>query len=124
MGIDLTLLPIDCENDTGTWGYSHTVLSCERAGKLWGELYMLEKRDGQPVPESFTTYLSRDDKYEEPHYGQTTKDAYGEPVRALPAKALMRYANHLGVKDQARNRAVWSYLKALPPETKVALYWS
>lgn len=116
MGLDLSLLPFD-----GSW-FSQTVLPCERRTDLFDELLALD-RTGRHVPENFESYLSRDDKYEECHYGATTETPYGDKLVYVKAANLKAYAAHPEVQDNYQNRAVWAYLDCLPDETKVALYW-
>jgi hypothetical protein len=120
VGVDLMLLPIDHERDG--WVFSHTVLSLDRASALWDRLRALA--DG-PVPLSFGTYVCQEGSGsgEEPHYGNTQYDAYGARIMCAAVAALLPLAQHPRVQDSARNRAVWAYLGALPPQTRVALYW-
>ena len=118
MGLDLNLLPFD--GDMGSMNFSHTVLDCERRSQLFEEL------EGLPavrVPEDFNTYLCKDDEYEESHYGNTQDTPYGEPLTYVLAEQLVPFASHEGVENHFKNRAIWAYLKELPPRTKVALYW-
>lgn len=119
MGLDLTLLPIECDQDE--WGYSHTVLNCERRSSLFEALLEIP---AHPVPLKFHTYLSRDEKYEEPHYSDTQKTPYGDALQWVRVSDLMKFKNHEGVTDNTLNRAVWAYLGELKPEMKIALYWS
>jgi hypothetical protein len=116
MGLDLTLLPFDSE----TVAFSHTVLNCNRTYALFDALV---KEPAMKVPDGFTTYLSRDDKYEDTHYGITTETPYGEPLMFVELESLLKYKDHPSVVDVPKNRAVWAYLACLPPRTKVALFW-
>jgi len=124
MGIELDLLPVEggcgCR-DCGVWGYSQTVLRCAPSSELFDEIRKVQKRKGTAVPESFFTYVSRDDKYEDSHYGETQEDCYGDQIESLDVRELLKF------KEQAQacpqNRAVWAYLAELPPRTKVALFW-
>ena len=120
MGVDLTLLPVAYESGDGRWGYAHDVLNCGRDHDLWDAIRTLPTT---PVPADFHTYLSRDDRYEDLHYGQTQDDPYGKPLRCVTAGELVA----IGQQERTGlpcNVAVWAYLAALPPETRVALYWS
>jgi len=118
MGVDLDLLPV--EGGDSHWGFSNTVLRCTRS-ELFREIHTVQERKGITVPESFSSYASRDDKYEEPHYGETQEDCYGDQIESLDVRELLKF------KEQAQacpqNRAVWAYLAELPPRTKVALFW-
>lgn len=121
MGVDLTLLPFDCDYDD--LSYSHVVLNLERRGDLWTPIQRLEDANQRRVPERFMSYLSRDEEYEEPHYGRTTETPYGDPLLYVTSAELLTLSEHEGVTDNAKNRATWAYLRELPKETKVALYW-
>jgi hypothetical protein len=120
MGLDLTLLPFDGDIPHVELFFSHTLLSCGRRQALFEAILALETL---PVPANFTSFYSRDDAYEEPHYGVTTTDAYGCAVRMVTAEALGALQQHPGVQAYPKNQAIWAYLAALPPATKVALYW-
>lgn len=117
MGLDLSLLPFDA--DHGDFAYSHTILNCDRDYKLFDAI---QKVPQMKVPEGFTTYLSRDEKYEEVHYGKTIETPYGEPLMFAEVESLLKHKKL--VHQASVNRAVWAYLENLPPRTKVALYWS
>lgn len=113
MGVDLSLLPFDNAN------FSHTVLDCERRRALFEEIADLP---ATPVPQPFYTFRSRAD-HRDSHYGDTQETPYGEPLTAVQAQHLLPFAQHPGVCNDARNRAVWAYLACLPPETQIALFW-
>lgn len=124
MGLDLTLIPIDHDSreyDTEpstSWGFGHSLLQMDRDYELFKKFQRLESGD---VPADFATFTSRDEACEEPHYGQTQETPYGKPLRCVLAGQLV------SVKTEElsdRNTAVMAYLKALPVNTKVALYWS
>lgn len=111
MSLDLKLLPFD--HDDGKFPFSHTVLRTYGGYEL-GE--KLSKCNQLPVPERFSSYLSRNDDYEESHYGETIETPYGERLTYTTAEEILKAVpeNH---------PAAWAYLKALPPQTKVALFW-
>lgn len=121
MRLYLALLPFDA--DHGEWGFSHTILSLERRSELFDAILKLEEERGQPVPEEFGTYLCRDDEYEEAHYGNTQGTPYGEQLMWVSAGGLMGFGWHESISETPKNDAAWAYLRALPPQTKVALYW-
>ena len=121
MGLDLSLLPFDADHEG--LAFSHTVLDCERRRVLFDQILAIEKAHGRDVPERFTSYLSRDDKYEDTHYGVTKDTPYGEPLKYVTAGQLVPLESRPEVED-CKNRAVWAYLGALDdPQTKIALYW-
>lgn len=118
MGVDLALLPFDFESDR--FSFSHTVLNTERRKDLWEEIARLESK---AVPDGFNSYVSRNDDYEESHYGETLETPYGDRLTYVLASDLLAFWDHPGVKDEEKNRAVWAYLNCLNPQTKVALFW-
>lgn len=116
MGLDLYLLPI--EHDTNEWGYSHTMLCCNRDRDLFQAIIAIEKTDSGDVPLDFSSYLGRG-KSGEHAYGKTQKTPYGDKLRAV------RVGQLLTLFDKAReyNIAAWAYLERLPHTMRVALYW-
>jgi hypothetical protein len=103
--------------------FSHSILTCTRRGDLFDAIMSATEGIAKPVPTDFSTYLSRDDKYEEPHYGTTTETPYGNPLMWVQARALRQFRTHEGVRDNPTNKAVWAYLANIPPYTPIALYW-
>lgn len=110
MGVDLILLPFDGDIP-GVLCFSQTVLPVPRNRKLFEEI---EQLPNTKVPKGFTSYLSRDDEYEEPHYGDTTINPYGEPV----VYVLAGWLKKVGLLG-----ATGAYINALDDSAKVALYW-
>ena len=123
MSVDLYLLPFDCDHPSIV--FSHTVLNCDTSYSLWEKIGALP---AFPVQAGFTCYLSRepiegDEEYAEPHYGEVKADAYGTPLHYALAGSLAQLRREPAVDGSPTNRAIWAYLAALPPMTKVALYW-
>lgn len=116
MGLDLYLLPFECDQETIS--FSHSILNCDRNYPLFEKI---EKLDEQPVEKHFSSYLSRNDDYEEPHYGKTTETPYGEPLGWVKREKLLTFQKEAA--QTPRCYAIWEYLNALPENTKVALYW-
>lgn len=119
MGVDLTFLPFWSENPT--CDFSHDMLSLERRPELWDAIYELPSRD---VPEKFRSYRGTNDDFDETCYGLTIRDCYDSPVKYTTAKHLLTLYNRPAVRDNHTNRAIWAYLKELPLDWKIALYWS
>ena len=109
MGVDLKLLPFDC--DMEILSFSHTVLNVRRSYELFEHIRALPS---YCVPKGFTSYLSRDDAYEETHYGDTTEDPYGDPVRCVLASDL----KIIGIPGPTG-----AYINALDDDNKIALFW-
>lgn len=123
MGLDLTLLPFDC--DSSILSFSHTVLSCERRGDLFDAIRVIEEKHGHDTPERFSCYLGIHDKETcgARGYSQVTQTPYGKRLQFLLVSELFPLFTHRDVQDDAKNRAIWAYLSQLPPDTKVALFW-
>ena len=122
MGVDLTLLEVT------SYACAHTILSMDRARELWSQFEAVEMTAGVPVPATFTSYMSRPEGGEcrvchtDSRYGVMKEDAYGSQIRMVYASDLLE-----GLKPDedwtTRNRAIWAYLAALKPDTRIALYW-
>lgn len=117
MGVDLRLLPFDADF------FSHTVLDCERRHELWPAIEKVETRNGRDVPDNFQSFIGRSDRFDGTCYGTTIRTAYGENLKYVLVSDLLPLASHGAVQDNEKNRAIWTYLSQLKPETKVALYW-
>lgn len=121
MGMDLRLLPFDWDQGESL-SYSHTILSCDRDYDLFDQVEKFEPIY-RKVPKSFSCFLSRvpDGTYEgERCYGEVNTTSYGDPLKFILVSDLVKID---ASKYSERNQAIWAYLKALNPETKVALYW-
>lgn len=106
MGLDLTLLPYDRD-------FSRHVLSMERNYTLFDQIKKLESmRLEKPI----YSYVAGDD--EDP-CSEISEDKYGEPIRFV-------YAGDLAKLEEAEidiNKACLAFIKCLPMNHKVALYW-
>lgn len=109
MGIDLTLLPFDCDYEYLV--FSHTVLQLPRDYALFDKIRDTPQKE---VPAGFTSYVSQDDAYEESHYGETIEDPYGDKLRYTTAGELKR----CGIAGPTG-----AYVNELPDDNKVALFW-
>lgn len=117
MGVDLRLLPFDADLNNNY--YSHTVLDCQRRWELWNEINKLEQ---YPVPDNFTSFSAYLD-CGHTGYGITIETPYGMRLKYVLVQHLCKLKDYPGVIDNFKNRAIWAYLKELPLQTKVALYW-
>ncbi len=116
MGVDLYLLPFDC--DDPDLSFSHTILDCERERALFGLISIISIENGIKVPDGFTGFLSRKSNGES-GYGEIKEDPYGDPVKYVDADKLIE----IWKSEYDKNKAILSYLKCLPNNTKVALFW-
>jgi len=122
MPIGLKLLPI-FGGIRDSFIFSHSIIECAERSKLAGEIEEMAREKGHIVPGDFTSYLSRDDNYEEPHYGKTLEDCYGAPLYYVNVNDLLQFSKHEAVLDNYKNRAVWAYLRELPKDTEIALFF-
>lgn len=116
MGVDLCLIPVD--SDLGDWSMGHSLLEVERRSELWNVVEALAKHD---LPTKFQCFKARNADGD-PCYGTLTDDCYGNLVKCATAGDLAAI-QHQSTTDHPRNRAIWAFLRELPPETKIALYW-
>lgn len=127
MGLDLTLLPVESEH----LAFSHTVLSLDRRSDMWEKIKLIPQITRDVV---FYSFMSRvpDGKSEgEKCYGVVKEDAYGNPIKWANAgdvvKAMEEYYESVKdldwIKYDCRNQAVLAYLKVLPANRLVVLYW-
>lgn len=117
MGLDLSLLPFDCDYED--FAFSHTVLTCDRDYALFAQVRALPSL---PVLATFTSYLCQDGF--KVHYGPTTETPYGEPLTYVETTALLALTGTASRGRRAgKNTAIWAYLTCLDPQTKVALFW-
>lgn len=114
MGLDLILLPFDHNS------FSHTVLSCQRNYQLFDWIQTLPALE---VESGFQSYVSRDDKYEDTHYGETLETPYGDVVLYTTIKHLKNVPKEIENGFDKKTQAIWAYLRHLDNSNKVALFW-
>ena len=119
MGLDLTLLPVECNREN--FAFSHTMLNTERDYEWYKNIKAFEKVNGSPLTDNFSTFYSRENPdYDDACYHQTTRTPYGDRLLAVPAHIL----KSTGFDHQSEmNKAVQAYLNCLPDNMMVALYW-
>lgn len=113
MGVDLTLIPVDCEMDNLNFG--HSKLSLERRRELWDAI--IEAKIAKPFGKPFSCYAGES-------YSEETEDCYGQSLTYALVNDLLKLFDHEGVVDNYTNRAIWAYLRELPANNKIILYWS
>lgn len=122
MGLDLRLLPVEHDDQEHEWGFSHSILE---VGGVDDHIHDACKRLPRvPLPMDFSTFVARG-KDGNPTYGNTQRTPYGDKLEAVRAADL---ANTLAPFAAAlptwfRLRGAVAYLRALPADTKIALYW-
>ncbi|MFI5297396.1 MAG: hypothetical protein ACHREM_04800 [Polyangiales bacterium] len=115
MSRNLKLLPVH----ERSW-VSFSVLEVDPSPVLFDAL---EELKGLPVPEEFESYVGCVGDEEEQGFGPTTSPFEGGSLLWVRAHLLCKFAQHEEVVDDATNRAAWAYLAALPPDTRIVLYW-
>lgn len=115
MGIDVTFLPI--EHESKDLCYSHTLLPLERRYDLQDEIRRLEPRI---LGRKISSYVGRD-KEGEVCYGDTDSDCYGDALTYLTSGELLLVDS---ATVEYKNKAIWAYLRELPADTKIVIYWN
>src|SRR4051812_22388378 len=102
MGTDLILLvPEDCKPIEGeVWGIM-AVLTFRRRKLLWDAIYGLPAFPSPPLPDPFE----------------------GKRAWAVMARNLVSVVGDLVDDEFFTNRAIYAYLRALPPDWPVVLWW-
>lgn len=120
MGVDLKMLVLDgyiaAEGERKEFGFAHTVLEIGGDYDYHNLVLRCPSRD---VPENFSSYVATREDGEQ-GYGQVRKDCYGHVVKMVRAGDLAKIKHR---PDYDRLRAAIAYVKALSPDTWVALYW-
>ncbi len=114
MSLHLTLLPIGGTNELITSG--NNFLTCERDNYLFEQI---DQITASTVPPDFKGFYSTEDCHYV--YGSITKDGFDTELTFVLVKELVKLKPHM---QSQTNKAIWAYLKQLPPERKIALYWS
>lgn len=122
MGLDLTLLPA---YSMTAGDMSLDILRLFEAGDLWDPIEAIES---SLVPVGFRSWLalhqSTGCRYDgERTFGETKTDAYGKRLRMVGAGDLVKLAEHPAWRAHPRNVAALAYLRALPADWPVVLYW-
>lgn len=113
MGIDLKLWPAPLAN-IGSVHTTQVALHLDRDSALFDRVRGVRT---VPVPFDWRVY----DYFEDTGMERITEDAYGEPLTMVFAEKLA--AVPLSDDTSCWNRATWAYLRELPPDTPVVLYW-
>lgn len=121
MGRYLRLLPFEADLPPKHC-FTYTVLNLGQDIRLWGPIDEIEARTGADVPENFNSLMGGLND-EVTHWGPTVEVDEGVRLQYVRAQDLVPLSDHVAVKSVTPTRAAWAYLRELPPETKVALYW-
>lgn len=124
MGLDLTLLPA-----YNLWeDFSHDVLSMDRDPELLEKISNLENIKGVPVKEGGINShqgIDQTGKWENPCYSKTELTPYGNRIKSLLASELQDLFDSYNSEHVFghRNKAVFNYIKELPKNLPIYLYW-
>ncbi len=119
MGVDLKLLVTHGNRQANAGiAFAHTMIELERRSDLWEPIGDVESEKAYPL----SSYVARDADGES-CYGRIEKDCYGADIRWVEAGALAKLHDNANVTNNPTNRAAWAFLRELPPDTMIALYW-
>ncbi len=119
MGVDLRLLPLDC--DSPQVRYSHTIIQVSRSRDLWSRIADIGPRPLEADVASYIGGTVQDWAHKgEPCYGELLLDPYGDRYTWMTAGELVA-----AFRDVPGSGPAWTvaYLAALPPGTRVVLAW-
>ena len=117
MAKELKLL-ISPHDNLSTKNYMDVYLSDE----IDSAFEAIEKQEGRDVPENFHCYLSSHEQVGN-CYGVLTKTPYGDNLKYIKAKHLGEIPKLLETDGSNYNKSVGAFLKNLPPEAYIVLYW-
>ena len=110
MSINLTLV-------FDRYGFAGPILAYERYRLDWRDYEAFDRIKAEAVPLSHGIHWYGDEGLED-----RTDDEYGAPLTWLPAHSVARHLASAPLRGW--DLATLSFLKALPPGTRVVLMWS
>lgn len=116
MGMDLRLLPFSHDGENG-FCFSHAILPTLRDDGIYAAIRRTQQFD---VSDKFNSFLSRGSDGK-PCYGATTTTPYGDRLTYTSAQEIIKAVEPF--KLVGITKAAIDYLRALPANTKVALFW-
>ena len=111
MGVDLRLHPM--KYHTMDWWLGTESFSLDRDYELQ---FQVKRCASKLIPSTKRVQL-----YKDHGVSNTTEDAYGELLRYAEAGELAKCS--LSKNASPWNRAAWEFIRNLPPETPVILWW-
>ncbi len=124
MGLDLQLLPAFSQSEN--CDISHDILNLHRDDKLFKLILKVEKKKGVEIRRGgINSYVGDDETglYEETCYGKTEISKYGERIKSLLASELDVIFSAYKT-DSWKNKAIFAFVKELPKDLVIYLYWS
>jgi hypothetical protein len=112
MGMDLDLGIAKYAEDIGSWWLLYDRLRLDRDYNLFDQFVVLTR---EPIPTDIKV-----DWYSDDGVQRIKEDAYGNLLRFVRAGEF----NKIELKKTSQwNKAVFSFLRQIPPDTPVVLYW-
>jgi hypothetical protein len=119
MGLDLNLL---VSYSTSSPDFANTLISCGRDGKLFDIIDETSKKYGIEIDNPITSYTGSSEYYDDVCFGDTYKTPYGDVIKGVKSKYLKDALRDYQPMSYA-NRAAISFIKELPDELIIYLYW-
>lgn len=116
MELDLTVLP-DIYYDSKIESTGSHRLQFNRDIKLFERIRRMKS---QPLPEGRRISLG---SYKDEELIFYTHDDFGEPLRQVEASEFMNMWLYSHIQTDPINQAILVYLRSLPPQMPVVLYW-
>lgn len=121
MGLGLSLLPIFVPGSSKE--VSNDIISLERDDDLFEFIKELANKDGVDVPRGgISSYLGEQKGFEGTCYGTTEFNKEGKRLKSLVAGELTVLFSEY-VTESWQNKAVFAYVKELPPNWPIYLFW-
>lgn len=119
MGLDLNLLVSYSPTSTD---FANTLISCSREGQFFDILENVQKQHGVEIDNPITSYTGSSKYYDDICFGDTYKTPYGEVIKGVKSKYLKSALENFKPTNYI-NRATISFIKELPDELIIYLYW-
>ncbi len=119
MGVDLRVLPQYAKEAD----FSHCLIELARCEQLFDLISKLENEKGIEVPEKgIYSFSGKDESFEETCYGRTIKTPYGDVMKGVLVRDLKKALIDFKT-PYWRNRAFISFLREMPNDLIIWLFW-
>lgn len=118
MGVDLRILPQAHQEHY----FSNDIITLERRSDLFDIIQKLENEKGLDIPRRGISCFCASSEDLGTHYGIATHTAYGMPIKSVLAREL-KQALAGYTPDEWKNRAFIAFLKELPDDLELFLFW-
>lgn len=97
--------------------YAHTKLEVSRDYPLHGKIKEVMAAVGHPLTSPISGHFGD-------HYEDVMEDAYGAPLKWVHASELAKLSKYASAEGYpGHDDAIFAFLKALDPSTKIVVYW-